>query len=167
MANKEAMLKYLLSILIFSFSFSSLACGKIKTAYNHLLSANFTVDKNFIITMDGKKKIELTNHIKYQSGILKHSKNNISFIADDFKYEEDDSEHFLKYNLTCNNFKIKGEQVVVTSTQDDKNYSTYFHYNSINGTLSPIKTIIKGEVSMLFMSWKITSIENYSSFRLL
>ena len=119
------------------------------------------------MTMDDNKKIELTNHVVYQSGILKHSKNNISFIADDFKYEEDDSEHFLKYILTCNNFKINGEEVVITSTKDDKTYKTYFHYNIIDGILSPIKTVIKGEVSMLFMSWKITSVENYSKFKLL
>ena len=108
MAIKENILKYLLSILIFSFSFGSLACEKIKTAYIHLLSTDFVVDKSFVMTM-----------------------------------------------------------VIITSTKDDKTYKTYFHYNIIDGILSPIKTVIKGEVSMLFMSWKITSIENYSKFKLL
>ena len=167
MANKEVMLKYLLSILIFSFSFNSFACEKIKAVFNHLLNSDFSVDKSFVMTMDGEKKVELTNHIKYQSGILKHSKNNVSFIADDFKYEEDDSEHFLKYNLTCSNFKINGTELIITSTQEDKTYITYYQYNAIDGFLIPIKTIIKGEVSMFFMSWKIASIENYTSFKLL
>ncbi|MBA6289052.1 hypothetical protein [Colwellia sp. MB3u-4] len=156
-------MKYLVLITLLTFSFSSFACEKIKIAHDKLLKSNFSVNKNFAFSMDNESKIKLTNFIKYNNGSLTHSKEYVSFIAKDFKYEEDNTEHFLRSDFTCENIKVENEKVIINFVRNDKSYTSYFLYQK--GKLLPVKTIIEGEIGMLFMNWHLKSIANYSNFK--
>jgi hypothetical protein len=161
--NKEFKLKYLLLTTLFTFSFSSLACEKIKIAHDKLLKSNFSVNKSFALSMDNESKIKLTNFIEYNDGSLSHSKENVSFVAKDFKYEEDNTEHFLISDFTCENIKVEDDKVIINFARDEKSYTSHFLYQK--GKLLPVKTIVEGEVGILFMSWDIKSIANYNNFK--
>jgi len=161
--NKEFKLKYLVLTTLLTFSYGSLACDAIKIAHDKLLKSNFSVNKSFTLSMDNENKIKFTNLIEYNNGSLIHSKDEVSFIAKDFKYEEDNTEPFLLSDFTCENIKVDGENVTINFIRDDKSYTSYFLYQK--EMLLPVKTIAEGEVGMLFMSWDIKSIANYSNFK--
>jgi hypothetical protein len=163
--NKEFPLKYLVLTTLLTFSFSTFACEKIKIAHENLLKSNFSVNKNFVFTMDDETKVKLTKVIEYSNGSLSYSKKDVSFIAENFKFKEDDSEPFLRANFTCEDIKVEGEEVIINYVKDDQNYNSHFIYKKEK--LLPIKTIVEGEVGALFMSWDIKMIANYSNFKLL
>ena len=156
-------MKYLLLTTLLTFSFSSFACEKIKIAHDKLLKSNFSVNKSFALSMDNESKIKLTNFIEYNNGSLSHSKEDVSFIAKDFKYEEDNTEHFLISDFTCENIKVEDGNIIINFVRDDKSYTSYFLYQKEK--LLPVKTIVEGKVGILFMSWDIKSIANYSNFK--
>ncbi|MBA6340963.1 hypothetical protein H4J59_08170 [Colwellia sp. MB02u-10] len=156
-------MKYLLLTTLLTFSLGSFACEEIKIAHDKLLESNFSVNKNFSLSMDNENKIKLTNFIEYNHGSLSHSKEDVLFVAKDFKYEEDNTEHFLISDFTCENIEIENEKVTINFALDDKNYTSYFLYQKEK--LIPVRTIVEAEVSILFMSWDIKSIADYSNFK--
>jgi hypothetical protein len=87
----------------------------------------------------------------------------VSFVAKDFKYEEDNTEHFLISDFTCDNIKVEDDKVIINFARDEKSYTSHFLYQKEK--LLPVKTIVEGEVGILFMSWDIKSIANYINFK--
>ncbi|GIU40067.1 hypothetical protein TUM4438_00340 [Shewanella sairae] len=158
-------MKYLLIMVLLAFSSNINACENIKTAYGEFIKQSFSMNKSFVLFVDDELKVKLTNSIEYIDGTLLHIDENIEFVAEDFKYEEDNTESFLEIDFTCENVDVIDENVIIKSVVDDKSYTSYFLYQ--NEILVPLKTSIEAEVSVLFMSWDINSIAEYRGFRLL
>lgn len=159
------MLRVISIVILFTFSYSSFACEKIKMAHKKLLESNFSVNRNFALNMDDESQLKLKNIIKYNNGYLSRSNEEVLFIAKDFKHEEDNIEQFFISDFICDNVKIEGEKVTIDFLYDDKHFISHFLYQNEN--LTPIKTIVEGEASFLFMSFNIKSVANYSNFKLL
>lgn len=157
-------MKTTLLLLTLLFSVNSLACEKIKLAHKNLVAMNFSLQKSFQLTMDGEKKIALTNIVEVENKQLRHIDERVLFQAPDFKYDEDDKEPFLLANFDCKDIKIHDDKVVINFNNDNKHYEIEYLYQAKKQLLIPVKAIISGKVSLFFATWLIKSTANYSHF---
>jgi len=125
---------------------------------------DFSLQKSFQLTMDGEKKIALTNIVEVKNKRLSHLDEKVLFQAKSFKYDEDDSEPFLLAKFACKDIKVQDDKVVINFNNDNKHYEIEYLYQAKKQLLIPVKAIISGKVSLFFATWLIKSTANYSHF---
>ncbi|MEZ9197866.1 hypothetical protein [Shewanella sp. 10N.286.54.B9] len=154
------------SFIIFSaFFFTSLSygCDDIKTAHSNLLSSNFIMKQMFLLTVDDEKQATGTNLIHYANGQSKYEQLDL-WMSEGTSYDADGYEPFMSQSFSCDDIAQQGDDVFINEVKDDKTYNT--RYRRQENMLVPVETVMETEAGILFMSFAIKMVFDYSNFSL-